>query len=69
MEAYIQCRAYHCGLGGGFDLGGAVSEISPEKPTVLFPLAAMVSISWFFQERSSVMVTPKYLLESAATSS
>ena len=37
------------------------------KRTVLFHLAATVSI-WVVQERSSVMVTPKYLLESATSS-
>ena len=27
----FQCRAHPCGVGGGLDLGGAVSESSPEK--------------------------------------
>ena len=40
----LQCRAYHCGVGGGLDLSGPQSlKFLLRKPMVLFPLAAMVS--------------------------
>ena len=65
----LQCREYHSDRGGSLDLGDAESDLKflRRKPTVPLPLAATVS-AWFLQERSTVMVTPKYLLDLATTS-
>ena len=65
----LLCTEYQSDRGGSPDLGEAESDLKflRMKPTVLFPLAATVS-AWFVQERSTVMVTPKYLLDLATTS-
>ena len=58
----VPLKGIPCNVGGGPDLGSAVSEAAPEKKNrVLFPWAATVSIL-FVQERSVVTVTFKCLL-------